>query len=204
MVLGCHHMPRLLQCRDCGTVEILPDVLGDQVNASSHDPLLERLVNGHQGPLNDDQQVRRIKNGLGRSREIIPDEPHFGTLYTVPPDDWNCPGDPEKEQRVRNTILRKLWPEDKGFPPEFYATKDTFREDAGKCYERHGRPGSAKGPYACVGFQDNSKLLTDEGWMRRGRDSGQPNRQPIYLCTFCPYQSVVTTRIRMQRGDYSE
>lgn len=181
--------PRLIACQDCGTAEVLPDVLGD---SGELDPLLARVLNNHIGPLSTEQQDRRIRFGLGRGREIDPKEMHKGPLFEVAADDWANPD-------VREKILKQIWG-DTGYPAEFYAATDTYKEDALRCFRRHDSPGSEKGPHACIDYQADSKRLTDEQWIRRG----QGTRDHIYLCTFCPYESVVTTRKRSARGDYDK
>jgi hypothetical protein len=181
---------------DCGTVEVLPDLLGP---VGSPDPLLDRLTANHEGPLTNEQGTRRVRMGLGRVREIQPGERHFGDLHVVPNDDWNHP-DPEKREGIRQKILFQMWGESTGYPPEFYAVQDTYKEDANACFRKHGSPGgSDHGPANCVDYQDDSKRLTDRQWKDR-----HPEQSHVWLCTFCPYQSVVTTRIRMGRGDYDQ
>lgn len=190
-------MPRLLQCFDCATVEVLPDLLGPK---GSPDPLLDRLLEiGHRGPLDNEQGARRVRMGHGRVREIQEGEEHIGNLHSVANDDWNNP-DVEKRERVRQQILFQMWGSYTGYPPEFYAAQDTYKEDAGHCYERHGRPGgSDHGPANCGDYQDDSKRLTDRAWRARHSDI-----EEIFLCHWCPYTSVVVTRKRLARGDYDE
>lgn len=190
---------RLLQCLDCLSVETLPNFVGPKSD-EGHDPLLQRLVDRHQGPLNREQLHRRPSNAP-RVREIRMDEPHFGNLHTIDDALWNHP-DPSKRDEIRRSVLKEMWKGHTGYPEEFYATKDTFMEDAGICYQRHGRPGGIdSGPDGCIDYMSESKRLTDTDWEARGERMGSP-RSHVYLCQFCPYQSVVTTRKRSARGDY--
>jgi hypothetical protein len=144
--------------------------------------------------------------GQGRAREIQPDELHFGNLHVVAPDDWYHPSDPEKEERHRTGILRQMWGENTGYPAEFYATKDSFRDDAVACFRRHGEPGLDHGPAGCGDYESDAKRLTDSEWLQRQefQERVMPGaaRKHVYLCHFCPFQTVVTTKIRQQRGDY--
>lgn len=208
----------MIQCLDCLTVEVVPDFLGNP-EEMRFDPLLDRVVVNHRGPLNREQLRRRPPNAP-RVREIR-DEPiecdicrgHGGDCWAcegkgvlqremhqlkpimvVAPDDWLDSG-------KRQQILREMWGDHVGYPDEFYAAKDTFREDAVRCYWRHRNPGSETGPHACGDYKDKSKQLTDDDWRARGAAMGVP-REDVFLCAFCPYQSVVTTRMRAQRGDY--
>lgn len=182
---------RLLQCQDCRSVETLPEA-----PKSGPDSLLERLVARHQGPLTNEQNARRVRLGQGRSREINVDEPHFGNLHLVPKAQWDHPNT-EQREALRQQILVQMWGENTGYPPEFYASKSTFTEDAGICFEKHGRPGQTDKSFACIDYQDESKRLTDREWKLRN-----PESMEVFLCSFCPFQSVVTTRIRSARGDY--
>jgi hypothetical protein len=211
-------MPRLIRCFDCMTVEVLPDFLGSPTDESM-DPLKSLVVVKHRGPLNR-QQLHHRPSSAGRVRPI-PDElipcdlcrgsgcrvcegrgkiqrfPHGVEQFVVQADDWINPD-------YRKGILQQMWGEDTGYPPEFYAAKDTFREDAGHCYNSHGRPGDPdKGPHACIDYQSSSKQLTDEGWKARGEIQGMPRRD-IFLCDFCPFHQVVVMRKRAERGEYDK
>jgi hypothetical protein len=134
----------------------------------------------------------------GRPREIHPDELHFGNLHLIPKSQWEHP-DSEQRAAIRQRTLFQMWGESTGYPPEFYDAKSAFTEDAGKCFERHGRPGQSDKNFACIDYQDESKRLTDREWKLR-----HPESMEVFLCTFCPYQSVVTTRIRMAKGAYDK
>lgn len=213
----------MIACQDCLSVEVLPDILGPP-EESAHDPLLMGVVSRHRGPLNR-QQLATRPPGAPRVREIrdetipcdmcnqagcrycdgtgkLQREPHrISEVYTIPPDDWALDSDrPDPEWR-RKAVLKKMWAmlggEHSGYPEEFYASKDTYREDAGLCYQRHGRPGYEKGPDACIDYNSDAKRLTDSQWRARHPETGD-----VFLCAFCPYQSVVMTRKRAQRGDY--
>lgn len=216
-------MPRLIACRDCLSIELLPDLLGPAEDMKD-DPLLMRVVVRHRGPLNRQQLASRPPNAP-RVREIrdelipcdmcagggcaycsgsgkLQKEPHLiSGVFHVSSDDWTPVESAPDPLWKRKDILRQIWArfgdEHLGYPEEFYASKDTFREDAGICYQRHNRPGYEKGPYACVDYQDPSKRLTDRHWKSRN-----PSRDHVYLCDFCPYKSVVVTRMRAERGDY--
>jgi hypothetical protein len=90
----------------------------------------------------------------------------------------------------KDDILKGLKERWTGFHPEFYATKDTYREDALRCYKAHRRPKGTD----CVDWRADTKRLTPEGW--RGRE--------VYLCDFCPVFSTVMTEIRHRRGAYKK
>jgi hypothetical protein len=102
-------------------------------------------------------------------------------LLNVEDKDW---------ENNKDKILANLQQRWTGFHPEFYATKDTFQEDAMKCYNRHGRPKGAD----CIDFCDDSKRLTPSDWPKNH----------VYLCHFCPVASSVTTAIRLSKGMYDD
>jgi hypothetical protein len=215
---------RLIACRDCLTIEVLPDLLGP-TSEMKDDPLLMRIVVKHRGPLNREQLAHRPPNAP-RLREIrdeliscdmchgggcaycegsgkLQRHPHqISEVFNVATDDWVEDSRSPDPLWKRKDILRQIWARfghDAGYPEEFYAAKDTFREDAGLCYQRHGRPGYEKGPDGCIDYHTDAKLLTDKNWKTRN-----PARDHVWLCEFCPYASVVMTRKRKKRGDYNQ
>ena len=96
-----------------------------------------------------------------------------------------------------------------GFPPEFYAARDTFSMDAAACFNAHRRPQAE-----CIDWHADSKRLTDEKWQQREEDSRKklkslglessfkPPREHVYLCAWCPVSSYVMQKQREQRGMY--
>lgn len=69
--------------------------------------------------------------------------------------------------------------------------RDQLRDDAAKCFNRHGNPEWPGKP--CLDYQAKDKRL--------GRSNIDKKFQQ-YLCTYCAYQSSVTVEIRARRGDY--
>lgn len=88
----------------------------------------------------------------------------------------------------RDEVLKGLQERWTGFHPEFYATKDTYREDAIRCYNLHRRPKGAD----CIDWEEDNRRVTPANWAG----------SPVYLCHFCPVASAVTTAKRLLRGDY--
>jgi hypothetical protein len=182
------------------STEAIPDLVGTD---PEQDPLLLRITNTHFGPLNREQLARR-PYGAPRVPELREGQPHsdkasFG-IYQVPDEHWNNP-DPSKREQARATVMRQLWEGSTGYPDAFYEAKDTFREDAERCYKLHGFPGDSEHNYACIDYHDDSKRLTDRAWRQRGADSGVM-RNDVFLCDFCRFESVVMMRKRALRGDY--
>ena len=137
------------------------DTLPTQWETENGDPLLDTVV-------------RRHVQKHGDSRDDC------AVLLRVEDDAW---------EHHRDDILANLKSRWTGFHPEFYATVDTFKEDAAKCYTRHHRPKDG-----CIDWQDDSKRLTPSDW----------HQAHVYLCNFCVVQSSVTTAVRLQRKMYDK
>lgn len=154
-------MPRLLICKKCQTIEEMP--LAPDLPAGEVDPLLANVWGRH-----------------GHAQIVIGGPDPEVQLLAVKNEDWS-------NQRIKDEILRELGQKWVGFHPEFYATKNTYQEDALHCFSRHSRPKDG-----CIDWKDSSKRLTPQDW----------TKAHVYLCDFCPVASTVTTKIRMARGDY--
>lgn len=158
---------RLLFCRDCKSVEELPWYSGPPEG----DVLLDHLVSKH-----------RFPNG----------EEHIGTLGDIDSAIW---ADEARRQDVIKQVLAAAgWPGGGGgLGNEFYATKDTFRDDALACYNAHRRPKDG-----CIDWKDDRKRVgnpTSAGWKMGAK---------VYLCDFCPVATYVRTEIRHRKGMYKE
>lgn len=155
---------RLLRCTHCKTLEELPDYQGDP----REDHLLDHLVSEHQ------------------RRHPFHDEPD-AFLLRVSEEKWRNP-------RSRRSIHAQIWQDVKGeggFVPEYYASKNTFVEDANKCHVQHNRQ------VPCIDWKVDRKRIgnpTKEGW-REGRVK-------VYLCDFCPVASMVMQAKREAAGQY--
>lgn len=127
--------------------------------------------------------------------ERIPTE--WSRLGFVPEKMWKSS---EYKKQIVNGILKSN--DQTGFDAEFYATMDTFKEDAGKCYQSHGRP-----DYTAVGCQDylsaNKELKPNTAIERKA--AGLPRYDDVkvkrsFLCEHCPYHSQVVSIERLRRG----
>lgn len=164
---------RLLHCSVCGSIEELPLFDGDP----DKDHLLQILVDRHVFPSG---------------------EPHKGRLFRLPQIHWT-------NETARKQIIEQI----KGggssgldeFDPEFYATRNTFQEDALKCYNAHLRPTDG-----CPDYNSPSKrLLPNTKEDRKELGLVDPAKAPgpkNYLCQFCPVHSIVMQKKRALRGDY--
>lgn len=101
-------------------------------------------------------------------------EDHRGILLRVEDEDW---------KKHKDEILKEMWAKTTGFEPEFYASRSTFGEDAGKCWsEKHNRP------TFCADFKSEKMRIqnpTKEGW-----NSKNP-KDMVFLCDFCVVRSNV-------------
>lgn len=129
------------------------------------DPLLMNIVARHGHPI----------------VEVGGSEPEM-QLLVVAEKDW-------ANKHTRDEILSNLKQKHSGFDPAFYDHKNTFQEDALKCFSRHSRPKDG-----CIDWHDDSKRLTPGNW----------KKAHVFLCDFCPVASTVTTMIRSARGDYDK
>lgn len=165
-------MPRLLVCRECKTIESLPLYDGPS-ELEAQDPLLDNVVRRHVQKHGD--------RGPDTAALLVASE----DLCTCP----TCKGkagtfwDMHHSEILGN--LKERWT---GFDPEFYAAKDTYLEDAMRCYNLHRRPKGTD----CIDYETDPKRLTPHDW--KGRN--------VYLCHFCPVAVSVKTAQRHLAGLY--
>lgn len=152
---------RLLLCRDCRSIEELPDFEGQPEN----DVLLDNLVQRH-----------RFPNG----------EEHVGGLAHVEDADW------EDEHR-RKAILNEINNTSKqtGFQGDYYDSKNTYQEDAMKCFRKHKRPEGF-----CIDWKSEKKRIGDP--------MKNPMAPKVFLCDFCPVASTVMEAQRYEYGAYDK
>lgn len=148
---------RLLQCRECKTLEVVPDYEGPP----EYDFLLEKLAAPHR------------RGG------------HLGDLFKVPESEWKLPS-------RRAEIEQRIWNETgfTGFDSAYYATRDTFREDALGCFQLHNRNPD------CSDYHSDQKRLTP-GTAAERKAAGLPKFHAVvdrYLCDFCPVHSLVRAK----------
>lgn len=163
---------RLLYCLVCQTIDELP--LFDGLPENDH--LLQIAIEPHKFPSG---------------------EPHRGHLFRIPQLSWESPA-------AKKQIIKQI----KGggsagideFDPEFYATRNTFQEDALKCYNAHLRPTDG-----CPDYNSPAKrLLPNTKADRKELGLVDPSKAPgpkNYLCNFCPIHSIVQGKINALRGD---
>lgn len=163
---------RLLLCHDCKTLEEVPDFDGPP----ELDVLLQDLTERHRFD--------------GR-------EPHRGQLMRIKPEDW-------ENRKTREAIIAEVWNKAgyTGMEPEFYATKNTFQEDAAKCFNKHNRPQDGCIDYCIPSKKLGNSTLTREE-QKISKDAGFKPRGAVYLCYFCPVQAnYVQKKSFEKRGLY--
>lgn len=179
---------RLLICKRCRTVEEVLDYEGPP----EEDYLLQTVVERHQ----------RCTPGGAQVGGETPEAALQGdrALARVEREHWNNP-------ESRKQILSQLGMGQTGFEEHFYDVKNTFQEDALKCFARHNRP---KGD--CIDYKEPSKLLgnailSDEEKQTKKNNWGlivKEDRKPaeVYLCDFCPVKSTQQQKFFKKKGLY--
>lgn len=171
---------RLFICLDCQTIEQLPDYEGPMI----WDPEYKREV-----PVADDLLEYLIaphKRGE-----------HRGQLLHVQDKDWHSK---TKREGILKEVQEGLSGHT-GFDPETYAVRDTFQEDALKCFSAHNRPQDG-----CIDWHDRSKklgnsLLTVEE-KSDAKKFGLKRQNQRFLCDFCPVASQVQQKKNEKSGLY--
>lgn len=153
---------RLLACQQCKTIEELDDFDGPP----EYDDLLNTLVSRH-----------RTASG----------EEHIGALFRVNSDEW-AKGHAKDE--VTKQIAAKMEGGETGLGHAFYDLKDTFQEDAAKCFSDHLR-----NP-ACSDYRSDAKRLSAGTEAERKAAGLAPHRSNRFLCDHCVVQSLVEQAAR--------
>lgn len=79
--------------------------------------------------------------------------------------------------------------------------RDQIGEDAVRCHKQHGQPEWPGKP--CIDYKSDVKRLGLGLGKKLSISMARRDPQNLqYLCTYCPYDSTVTTQKRWDRGDY--
>lgn len=167
---------RLMLCLECNTIDELPPHDGPPET----DVLLELAAEKHEYPSG---------------------ERHKGKLFILPVQTW---ADQSQRKAILDQLkvggsrgLDELDPEG-----QYYETKMQFHEDAMKCYEYHLRPSDP----GCADYESEEKRLLPKSHKERKElglpDPANSGAPKVYLCHFCPFHTVATTKKRMIRGMY--
>jgi hypothetical protein len=87
-----------------------------------------------------------------------------------------------------------------GMGQQFYDLKNTFSEDAMTCWKGFGR---TTDPGHCDYRKENKRIRPDTADDRREAGMDPQDRPNIFLCDFCPLQSIVQQKIRADKGLYA-
>lgn len=164
---------RILYCYVCDSFEELPAYFGRPEN----DHLLAVSVEKHVFPSGEE---------------------HKGRLFLFPEAYWQG----EMKKGIIDQIRGRSG--GKGLAsadPTYYDTRNTFAEDALKCFSAHGRPDDGCGDYE----SPSKRLLPNTKAERKELGLPDPLSAPgpkSFLCYFCPVHSAVQTRKRALLGMY--
>lgn len=152
-------MLRLLLCMTCKSIEELPDYQGD----AEHDVTLAHLV--------------------GRHRFADDREHEGGALLRVEQRHWSA-------KTTREAIVRQIRQGSMGLneiDADYYATTDTFKEDALRCFSAHRRPEDG-----CIDWETPERRIGTE-----------KSNQRVYLCHWCPVSSHYVDRKKQNAGEWT-
>jgi hypothetical protein len=130
---------------------------------------------------------------------------HVGALFDVLESEW---GVSNKREEIKKAVVAKLHNGETGLDSSAYAMVNNFKDDAFACFERHQR-----NP-ACPDYRSESKRLIPDTDAERREMGLAPAREydrnpnvktqtpTIYLCNYCPVESIVATARRKKAGLY--
>lgn len=165
---------RLLICNVCNTIEPIPMFDGPP----EHDELLNYRLAPH-----------RTTEG----------HPHVGMLPTVSEKSWN---DPVRQKKIIEELNKARAGGEVGLGSELYNLRSTFEDDAMRCWRiEHNRTTD------CGDYKSDRMKLTPQHTRGDRKDLGLETRSKhmptsTWLCTFCPYHTVVMEQTRRAQGYY--
>ena len=166
---------RLFLCTTCESIEELPDYDGPMV----YDEDLKVDV-----PAQDDLLEYIITPHRQKQ--------HAGQLIHVEDHHW-------RDHEVRGQIIKQIKAGVGGLGDEAYAVRDTFQEDALKCYRAHNRPQDG-----CIDYKDRSKILgnavLDDDEKRVAKKAGLKRTQHRFLCEYCPVHTAYAQRKQFEKS----
>ena len=190
-------MPRLAQCNMCHILQRMPDVPpktplvpariefkegfdfiyrdeeGLPQMVAAFDPILEDFVEKHSHGRED----RDVIGGLIQVYQV--DQKTWDTMDVV--------------TKIQTELQRQT--------NEWYDERDEYREEALKCYNRHGNPDIDSG---CSDYMNEDRRIGpatyDDG---DGHTITVPPKYRQYLCYVCPFQQTyIQVELRRRRGAY--
>jgi len=108
-----------------------------------------------------------------------------------------------EDEEYRNKVIEEIRAKNKhtGIGDDFYQHNDYYREEASKCFNRHGNPDAKKG---CIDYMTPAKVLGNplqssddlKDLTYDQRKDLAAMRSQVMLCHFCPYH----TNVRQKRA----
>jgi len=154
---------RLLACKDCRTIEELPDFNGPP----EYDTILSYVL---------------------AERHQPPHAPaHIGQLFKVDKRHWQ---DPSASQQISEQIAQRLGGGETGLGHTFYDTKNNLVADAFACWKRHNKNRACPDYKSDSKLltPDTKGERKEEGMSKFVPGQSGPKR---WLCEFCPVHSLV-------------
>lgn len=167
-------MIRLLVCRNCKTIDEMPDYDNTEDPDHERDVILHLTMDKHQRP-----------------------DPHIGVLMKFPLKYWVVP-------KVQEEIIKQIHGGAAGldaFQKNFYATRMTFAEDAMTCFSDHLRPKGQCPDYRSDKkmLKPETSAERKEAGLEKIENTGGPK---VYLCDFCPVKSYNMEKFNTEKGLY--
>lgn len=172
------HKTGLLICFPCKTIDEIPDYTPEEAD---NDPRIGHIVESH---------LRRHPSF--EDRNIL----EWMSLGFVPTRHWK---DPQYRKQITEQILKGNG--QTGFDQEYYDIRNTFKEDALACYQRHNRPAfndtkSGK----CIDYLSHNMEIKPNT-SRERKIAGLPTYDETkikrsFICEHCPYHQSVKVAIR--------
>jgi len=133
----------------------------------------------YDGPPEYDMELQEIiKKHLHQANDPRP-ESHSSQIF-------RCDDDTASKLDMETEVKKELMKNE----IEVREMRNDLKEDALKCFSKHGRP-----KMDCLDYCSEEKTV--------GRKMGVPKDKRMYLCMFCPVQEYYQYKIRGSKGLYS-
>jgi hypothetical protein len=133
----------------------------------------------YDGPPEYDMELQEIiKKHLHQANDSRP-ESHMSQIF-------RCDDDTASKLDMETEVKKELMKNE----IEVREMRNDLKEDALKCFSKHGRPSAD-----CVDYCSEGKTV--------GRKMGVPKDKRMYLCFYCPVQEYYQYKIRSAKGLYS-
>jgi hypothetical protein len=133
----------------------------------------------YDGPPEYDMELQEIiKRHLHQANDPRP-ESHMSQIF-------RCDDDTASKLDMETEVKKELMKNE----IEVREMRNDLKEDALKCFSKHGRP-----KMDCLDYCGEDKTV--------GRKMGVPKEHRMYLCMFCPVQEYYQYKIRGAKGLYS-